>query len=84
MKLELENERAQEQLNAFEASEEEETKAPSSLSLMLNLISGQTFGMVPQKSKKKSVISMAGHQVMRNLSEPSEFAMTIWIFMRII
>ena len=48
VKIELENERAQEQLNAFEASEEEETKPPSCLSLKLNLISGQTFGMVPQ------------------------------------
>ena len=44
--LELENERAQEQLNAFEASEVEETKAPSSLSRKLNVISGQTFEMV--------------------------------------
>ena len=36
---ELENERAQEQLNAFEASELEETKALSSLSIKLNEIS---------------------------------------------
>ena len=34
VKLELENERTREQLNAFEASEVEETKAPSSLSIM--------------------------------------------------
>ena len=32
VKLELENEKFQERLNAFEASEVEETKAPSSLS----------------------------------------------------
>ena len=33
----------------------------------------QTFGMVPQGSKMQSIISVAGHQVIRNLSEPSEF-----------
>ena len=48
VKLELENERTQDQLNAFEASAVEEMKAPSSLSMEPNVISGQTFGMVPQ------------------------------------
>ena len=73
VKLELENERAQEQLNAFEASEVEETNAPSKLSMKLNVISGQTIGKVSQGSKIESIISLAGHQVIRNLSEPSEF-----------
>ena len=40
VKLELENEKIQERLNAFEASEVEETKAPSSLSMKLKVISG--------------------------------------------
>ena len=53
VKLELENEKIQEKLNAFEASEVEETKAPSSLSMKLNRISGQTFWMVPQGSRKQ-------------------------------
>ena len=75
VKLELENEKTQENLNAFEASEVEETKAPSSLSMKLNMISGQAFGMVPQGSRIQSIISVAGHQVIRNLSEPSEFTM---------
>ena len=75
MKLELENEKLQEQLNTFEATEVEETKAPSSLSMKLNVISGQRFGMVPQGSKIQSIISVAGHQVIRNLSEPSEFTL---------
>ena len=48
VKLELENEKFQERLNAFEASEVEETKAQSSLSMKLNVISGQKFGTVPQ------------------------------------
>ena len=33
------------------------------------------FGMVPQGSRIQSIISVAGHQVIRNLSEPSEFTM---------
>ena len=73
MKLELENEKTQERLKASEASEVEETKAPSSLGMKLNLISGQTFGMVPQESKKQSIVSVAGHQVIRKVSEPSKF-----------
>ena len=71
VKLELENEKTQERLNAFEASEVEEKKAPSSLSMKLNVISGKTFGMVPQGSRIQSIISVAGHQVIRNLNEPS-------------
>ena len=47
VKLELENWKLQEQLNTFEATEVEGTKTPSSLSMKLNVISGQRFGMVP-------------------------------------
>ena len=75
VKLELEIEKTQEKLNAFEASEVDETKAPSNLSMKLNVISGQTFGMVQQGSKIQSIISVAGHQVIRSLSEPSEFTL---------
>ena len=75
VKLEFESEKLQEKMNAFEASEVEETKALSSLSMKLNVISRQSFGMVPQGSKIQSIISVAGHQVIRNLSEPSEFVL---------
>ena len=75
LKLELENEKFQERLNAFEASEVEKTKAPGSLSMKLNVISGKTFGMVPRGSKIQSTISVAGHQVIRTLSETSEFTL---------
>ena len=68
VRLGLENEKTQERLNAFEASEEEK-KAPSNLSM--NMISGQMFGMVPQGSKMQSIISVAGHQVIRKQIEPS-------------
>ena len=73
--LELENEKLQEKRNSFEATEVEDTKAPSSLSMKVNVISGQRFGMVPQRSKIQSIISVAGHQVIRNLSEQSEFTL---------
>ena len=36
---------------------------------------GQTFGIVPHGSKIQSIISVAGHQVIRNLSEPSEITL---------
>ena len=75
VKLELENEKLQEKLNTFEATEVEETMAPSSLSMKLNVISGQRFGIVPQGSKIQSIISVAGHQVIRNLSEPLEITL---------
>ena len=75
VKLEVENEKIQERLNAFNASEVEKTKAPSSLSMKLNVISGQTFGKVPQGSRIQSISLIAGHQVIRNPSEPSEFTM---------
>ena len=75
VKLELENEKLQEQLNTLEATEVEKTKAPSSLSMKLNVISGQRFGMVPHGSKIQPIISVAEHQVIRNLSEPSEFTL---------
>ena len=75
VKLELENEKIQEKLKVFEASQVEETKAPISLSMKLNVISGQRFGIVPQGSKIQSIISLAGHQLMRNLSEPTEFTL---------
>ena len=75
MKIELENEKLQEKLNTFEVKEFQETKAPSSSSMKLNVISGQRFGMVPQGSKTQSIISVAGHQVIRSLNEPSEFTL---------
>ena len=65
VKVDLENEKTQERLNAFEASEVEETKTPSSLCMKLKVISGQTFGIVPRGSRIQSIISVAGHQVIR-------------------
>ena len=43
--------------------------------MKLNVISVHTFGMVPKGSKMQSIILVAGLQVIRNLSEPSEFTL---------
>ena len=73
VKLELENEKIQERLSAFEASEIEGSKPPSSMSLKLQ--TSAQLGMVRQGSRKQPIISVAGHQMIRSLSEPSEFTM---------
>ena len=51
VKLEKDFEREQDLLNAFESASKIETKTPSSLSMKLNAISGQTLGMVTQGTK---------------------------------
>ena len=53
--LELENEKTQEKLKIFEASEAEDSKTPSSLIMKLIVVS-QTFEMVPQGSNIQSKI----------------------------
>ena len=45
--------------------------------MKLIVVSGQMLGMVPQGSKIQSIISGAGHQVIRNLNEPSEFTLML-------
>ena len=74
VKLELESEKTQEKPNSSEAPEVEESKASSSLSMELNVIYGQTFGMVPQGSKIQPIISVAGHQDQKAI-EPLEFTL---------
>ena len=51
VKIEIDYEREQDLLNAFESASKVETKTPSSLSMTLNAISGQTVGMVTQGTK---------------------------------
>ena len=76
VKLELENEKLQEQLNAFEATEVEEAKETKQLeheNLMLSLVRGSVWHR--KEVKYSPIISVAGHQVIRNLSESSEFTL---------
>ena len=43
--------------------------------MKLNVISRQKFGRLPQGSMVQSIFSLAEHQEIRNLREPSEFTM---------
>ena len=43
--------------------------------LKLNVISGRTFGMTKEGTKIMSIISVAGHQEVKNSSEPSEITL---------
>ena len=52
-------------------TKEEDRQEPGKSGLKLDVISGKTFGM----TKELSIISVAGHQVVKNLSEPSEITL---------
>ena len=56
-------------------TEEEDKQEPRKQGLKLNVISGRTFGMTKEGTKIMSIISVAGHQVVKNLSEPSEITL---------
>ena len=53
----------------------EDKEEPRKQGLKLNVISGRNFGMTKQGTKIMSIISVAGHQVAKNLSEPSEITL---------
>ena len=53
----------------------EDTQEPREQGLKLNVISGRIFGMTKEETKIMSIISVAGHQVVKNLSEPSEITL---------
>ena len=53
----------------------EDKGEPRKQGLKLNVISGKTFGMTKEGTKIMSIISVAGHQVVKNLSEPSEITL---------
>ena len=53
-------------------AKQEDKQEPRKQGLYLNVISGKTSGMTKEGTKITSIISVAGHQVVKNLSEPSE------------
>ena len=72
----LESTNLQEKFNILsKTTEEEDTQEPRKQGLKLNVISGRTFDMTKQGTKIMSIISIAGHQVVKNLSEPSEITL---------
>ena len=53
----------------------EDKQEPIKTILKLNVTSVKTFGMTKDGTKIMSIVSVAGHQVDKNLSEPSEITL---------
>ena len=76
VRLELEGTDLRENLNILgKTTEKEDKEKPRKQGLKLNVISGRTFGMTKEGTKIMSIISVAGHQVVKILSEPSEITL---------
>ena len=76
VRSELENTDRHEKLdNLGRSTKEEDNQEPRKQSQKLNVISGKTFCMTREGTKIISIISVAGHQVVKNLSEPSEITL---------
>ena len=56
-------------------TKKEDKQEPRKPGLKVNVISGKTFGMTKEGTKKRSIILVAGHQVVKNSSEPSEITL---------
>ena len=76
IRSELESTDLRENFNILgKTTEKEDKEEPRKQGLKLNVISGRTFGMTKEGTKIMSIISVAGHQVVKNLSEPSEITL---------
>ena len=76
VRSELESTDLWEKFNVLsKTTDEEDKQEPRRQGLKLNVISGRTFGMTKEGTKIMSVISVAGHQVVKNSSEPSEITL---------
>ena len=75
VRSELENTDLCEKIEFSSKTTKEDTQEPRKQELKLNVISGKTFGMTKEGTKIMSIISVAGHQVVKNLSEPSEITL---------
>ena len=76
VRSELESMDLRENFNILgKATDKEDKEEPSKRGLKLNVISGRTFGMTKEWTNIMSIISVAGHQVVKNLSEPSEITL---------
>ena len=58
-----------------ETTKKEDKQEPRKPGLKLNVLSGKTFGMTKEATKLMSITSVAGHQVVKRLSEPSEITL---------
>ena len=79
VRSELENTDRREKLDfRGRPTKEEVNQEPRKQGLELNVISGKTFGMTREGKKLMSIISVAGRQVVKNLSELSEITLVTW------
>ena len=75
VRSELENIELYRKLDILEkTTKEENSKESKKQGLKLNVISGKTFDMTREETGISSIISVAGHQVVKNLNETSEIA----------
>ena len=73
VRSELENTELREKLDILgRSTKKEDNQEPRKQGLKLNVILGKTFDMTREGMKIMSIISVAGHQVAKNLSAPSE------------
>ena len=73
VRSEFENTERREKLDFLgRLTKEEDNHEPRRQGLKLNVISGKTFGMTREGTKTMSIISVAGHQAVKNLSKASE------------
>ena len=73
VRSELENTELREKLDTLgKTAKEEDNQEPKKQGLKLIVILGNTFGMTREGTKIMPITSVAGHQVLKNLSEPSE------------
>ena len=76
VRSELESKDLRERIDILGKTKKEEDKQePRKTGLKLNVISGKTFGMTKEGTKIMFIISVAGHQVIKNLSETSEITL---------
>ena len=69
VRSELESTDLCEKFDFLSKTTKEDTQEPRKQGLKLNVIPGRTFGMTKEGTKIMSIISVAGHQVVKNLSE---------------
>ena len=73
---ELESTDLREKFNILsKTTQKEDKEEPRKQGLKLNVISGRTFGLTKEGTKIMSIISVAGHRVVKKLSEPSEITL---------
>ena len=75
VRSELESTDLWEKFDFLSKTTKEDTQEPRKQRLKQNVISGRTSGMTKEGTKIMSIISVAGHQVVKNLGEPSEITL---------